>query len=75
MNIPTPEDGWYDLFNGIRIPDAGFCSSFEELVSEVLKKKISMGIRIGTQSEEEIGIKDRMCGSGRIDCRGRSGCC
>jgi hypothetical protein len=75
MSVPVPKDGWYDSFNGIRTPAVGVCSSFEELVSEVLKTKIALGIFIGSQKEEEDGIIDRLCTSGRINCKRKSGCC
>jgi hypothetical protein len=72
--LPPPVDGWYDVFNGIRIPSTGICASFEELVSEVIRKKLSMGIKVSSQQKEEVSLVNRLCQSRRVDCR-KTDCC
>jgi hypothetical protein len=72
--IQAPKDGWYDMFNGLRTPEIGVCASFEELVSEVIKKKVSMGIKIGSQKEEERDLIGRLYDSERISHK-KSRCC
>lgn len=51
---------WVDNFNGIRIPDIGSCVSFEHLLSEVLRKKVSMGIILEDQETEERQLAERL---------------
>ncbi len=63
---------WFDTFNGIRIPETGSCVSFEHLLNEVLKKKLSMGIDLMDKETEERSLWERLEYHGRA---GKKGCC
>jgi len=57
----APPDGWYDEFNGLRIPASGSASSFEDLLNLVMSEKKKLGIDLMNQSLEATQLTKRLC--------------
>lgn len=60
--MKPPPDGWFDQFNGIRIPNSGSASSLEDLLHEVMTTKKKLGIDVKAPSVELLSLKKRLIG-------------
>lgn len=67
--LEAPKTGWVDTFNGIRVPERGHASSFEDLLYKLMLKKSELGIEVGNTAVESSQLMNRLCRNNPGWCR------